>query len=449
MPGFLICFLLAASAYGFAVLRLQHDQPSLWVVWIFALLFRSILLATRPDLSDDIYRYLWDGHLLNQGISPYAYPVNDANLNPYAIPIRELVNHSWMASPYLPVAQLLFGIITRIFSQSIFVFQATAATLDLAAGWLVMAILKRLALPQSGVLIYLWNPLVIIEFASSAHVDAWMIFLTLLAMWCAARAIPNARSQLGWHLASAASLAAATLTKVLPALLAPLFLRRWGWKSMLFYILVIILFLGFFAASPGWGLSGSLDGKGLFGALRIYAAYWNYNGSLYHWLEVLLTGYKTPGAVPVTPVTETAIRVARLTSASLTLITLMVVVIWAWRLDDPSRADPPTRTLALLQLAVLPISAYILFTPTLHPWYTTFILPFLPFLLPRQDEQRPVKRFLWPWVYFSCAVAFSYLTYLDPQKPREFFAVRLIEYLPFYLMLAWAGWPFLASSLRT
>ena len=40
-----------------------------------------------------------------------------------------------------------------------------------------------------------------------------------------------------------------------------------------------------FALGAGWGLTGPLDGEGLFGALRVYAAaseHWNYNGGLYH-----------------------------------------------------------------------------------------------------------------------------------------------------------------------
>jgi hypothetical protein len=41
------------------------------------------------------------------------------------------------------------------------------------------------------------------------------------------------------------------------------------------------------------------------------------------------------------------------------------------------------------------------------------------------------------WLYFSAAVALSYLTYLDvnPLKWGETYEVRVLEYLPFYALL--------------
>ena len=69
---------------------------------------RFILLLTIPSLSDDIYRYIWDGHVAINGFSPYAFAVNDHTLDFLSIPERDLANNAWMASPYLPAAQLLF-----------------------------------------------------------------------------------------------------------------------------------------------------------------------------------------------------------------------------------------------------------------------------------------------------------------------------------------------------
>ena len=44
------------------------------LIWAVAILARLALLPLAPELSDDIYRYLWDGHLLTQGVNPYARP---------------------------------------------------------------------------------------------------------------------------------------------------------------------------------------------------------------------------------------------------------------------------------------------------------------------------------------------------------------------------------------
>ena len=313
------------------MLRLERQPVPLRVIWGFAVLFRLTLLFSPPSLSNDIYRYIWDGHLLNLGVNPYAFPVNSAALEPFATPLRALVNHNWMASPYLPAAQLLFGLLSRIAPQSITAFQITAAVLDLGTGWLVMDLLAKLGLARQRVLIYLWNPLVVVEFAHAAHVDAWMIFLMMLAFWLLRRSTQP--------LLSAIALAAATLTKGLPALLAPLFLRRWGWKGTALYVLIITGALAVFAAGAGWGLSGPLDGRGVFGAMRIYLDRWNYNSGLYHWLEVALTGVHTPGAVPIDPPPKEPIRLAKTISGALQLAAALIAGGLAWRLDAPRRVQ--------------------------------------------------------------------------------------------------------------
>ena len=48
-------------------------------------------------------------------------------------------------------------------------------------------------------------------------------------------------------------------------------------------------------------------------------------------------------------------------------------------------------------------------------------------------------RFLWAGLYFSIAVSLSYLTYWDLNNLREYRWVRLVEYIPLYLLLAWAA----------
>ncbi|MGD2157608.1 MAG: polyprenol phosphomannose-dependent alpha 1,6 mannosyltransferase MptB [Anaerolineales bacterium] len=435
---FLAYFTLAATAYLIATLRMERDRIPIGLIWGLALLFRLTLLLTSPTLSDDVYRYIWDGHLLNQGLNPYALPVDSPELDAYTIPPREMVNNAWMASPYLPAAQGFFAAAVRLVPQSALVFQVGAALFDLAAGWLVMDILRRLRLPRRRVLLYLWNPLVVVEFAHGAHLDAWMIFLVMLAFWLLAREKADSPRKALYRTGSALALAAATLTKIVPVLLVPLFLRRWGWKKALLYAAALLFAAAPFALTAGWGLLGPLDGTGLFGATRIYRMYWNYNSSLYHWLEVALSGYPTPGAVPLEVVGEGPGMAVRLLVSALMALVSLATLHWTWRLDDPAEKNPRARNLNLLRLASFPLGAYLLLTPTVHPWYMTVLTPLLPFLLPQEGESPAIRRFAWAWLYFSIAVAFSYLTYLDPQNLREFAQVRWLEYLPLLGLLGWA-----------
>jgi hypothetical protein len=419
---------LAFLFYGIAVwgsLHWAERRRTLILIWGLALVFRvTVLFTTPPTLSDDVYRYIWDGRLANHGISPYALPVDSPLLNNLDSPLRALVNNNWMASPYLPTAQGLFAIVYRLLPDSSLAFQIAAMLLDLLTGLFVFDLLRRLGLPGTRVLIYLWNPLVVIEFAHGAHIDSLMLCLMMAALW----ALIVARSRIF----SAILLAAATLTKGLPVLLLPVMAGRWGWRHVLSYAALIGLVLALFSLGPGWGLAGPLDGTGLFGALRIYGTYWNYNGGVYHWLEVALSGYPTPGPVPIEVVGLAPIRAAKLIVAG--ALGLVLVAVW-WRCR---RCDDD---LALLRLAAAPLAAYLLLATTVHPWYVTLIIPFLPFLTPREGEEARISRFLLPALYFSAAVGLSYTRYMDPATLREYDAVRLVEYLPVYLMLVWAAWP--------
>ena len=69
------------------------------------------------------------------------------------------------------------------------------------------------------------------------------------------------------------------------------------------------------------------------------------------------------------------------------------------------------------------ISAYLLLIPTtFHPWYVIWILPCL-CVYPS-----------WGWLYFSGAIALSYLAYAQayPVVPT---GIYLLEFLPLYLLL--------------
>ncbi|NJN83075.1 MAG: hypothetical protein HC802_12860 [Caldilineaceae bacterium] len=382
-------YLLAAAAYVVGVWRVAR-HPDRWLVWIWgaAILFRLALLFTTPTLSDDVYRYLWDGHVANHGVSPYALPIEAPELDYLEIPIRKLANHTWMASPYLPAAQWLFAGVTRFLPVEPFSMQAAMVVLDLLSALLIMALLRLAAMPTSLVIVYLWNPLVVVETAHGAHVDAWMIFLTLLAVWLTfgpsqaphLAAQRNRRSVLdrsrgasvGAQLAAPLSLALATLTKLLPGLLLPVLFWRWRWWQLLLYGAATVGLLIPDGVRAGWGLIGPLDGRGLFAALRIYGDQWNYNSGLFRWLELAFASETGLGLQP-----DDANSWAKRMAALLLLATLLYVWI-------RSRREHDLR--ALLRLMAIPMAAYLLLTPTVHPWYALVVLAFTPFLAPAKTN---------------------------------------------------------------
>jgi hypothetical protein len=412
--------------------------PLLALIWLFALLFRLPLLTRPPTLSDDVYRYIWDGRVQNAGVNPYAYRVDSPALDHLATPSRVRVNNPQMASPYLPVAQIAFAAVYRLAPESPAAFQIAAAAFDLLTSLLVMLILRQRGQPLTWVLIYLWNPLVVVEFAHGAHVDALMTMLMMAALAADGR----------YPKAGPVILGLATLVKPVPIFLLPALLPHWGSKRAAIFVGTVILGL-FPYVGAGLGLTADVGaGTGIVGAARIYLEYWNFNGGLYHWLEVWIAGYRTEGAVPHgTP----GVQMARALCGLALLLALGVVFCRAWKL----RAPQPLRDGALhaireSRLWVISLGAYFLLAPTFNPWYLAPVIALLPLCAaasPQVTGDWSVVTGHWllftlPWLYLSASVALSYLTYLDPLNLRETEFVRRWEYLPLYALLALAAlWP--------
>jgi hypothetical protein len=460
---------LAFVVYIAAIIWVEWSgRYSRRLVWGAAVLFRLLLLLTQPTLSDDIYRYIWDGYVGNNGVSPYAYAIDDPALDYLDIPERAQANNSWMASPYLPAAQVVFSAITRFFPLKAIYFQVAAVIFDLLSAWVIGRLLALAHLPPRRLLLYLWNPLIIVETAHSAHIDAWMVLLTLLALYLSLKenkgaqaALPappansprlRASARVIIPLLSPFFLALATLTKILPVLLAPIMIWRWRWWQTLLFVVTTIGLLIPSGLSAGWGLRGPLDGRGLFGALRIYGDSWNFNSGLFHWLEEFLV---KAGLVEVD---------ANLWAKRVVGVLMLLVLVGVFLAARRYRILPEVicncicsrnnlredGIRAILRLSAVPFMAYTLLTTTVHPWYIHILLAFVPFLpetlgdteSTEGQRARSLRRrgnFGWlltaPWLYLSGALALSYLTYVDPLDYREFEWIRQAEWLPVWMII--------------
>jgi hypothetical protein len=369
-------------------------------------LFRVPLWLTTPTLSTDIWRYLWDGRLINHAVNPYANRVDAPALDDLATPLRQRIDHAWMATPYPPAAELTFAGVYRLAPESPMAMQIAFTLFDLATAVVIVHLLRRLDLPDERVVIYAWNPLIVVEFAHSAHVDSLMALFGMLAIyWLIAR----------HRTRSAIALAVATLVKFLPALLLPLFMRRWGvWRTLLYVALVGLAFVPFLGA--GLGLGEEAPGTGIFGALRIYTTRWKTNDGLFFWLVRALDAY-----------VGDPVQAARL--IVLLMLALLGLAVLLRSMSGAEQTAPQTP----ISHAALLLSAYLLLTPAMFPWYLTWLIALLP-ALPLQ-RNRAALAFTAGWLYFAAAVNLSYLFYLDPTNPREYEWIRRTEYLPLFALL--------------
>jgi hypothetical protein len=410
-PLYLSYYSIAFTLYVFACLLLwkvdlEEYQGLLIAVFTAAILFRVLFWFTQPSLSTDVWRYIWDGRLVSQGVNPYLERVDTLIVDREAELLRSRVQHQWMASPYPPAAQAAFGIIYSIFPMSATAMQITFSLIDLASGVLLVRILTRLRLPSGRALLYLWNPLVVIEFAHSGHLDSLMILLVLMAILSSLNGRQNV---------SAVSLGLATVTKYIPALFLPLFIRRWGWKKLWIYFSIItIAYLPFVRA--GLGLDATA-GTGLFGAARIYARQWSTNGGIYIWLVNNLRNYG---------VSEPELIVKGITVLALAMLGL-------WLLSLPERKQTHDAGMIIEAMTIL-FSVYLLLSAAVFPWYLTLMVA-LAAALPVY-QSRPWRLVVIAWIYFSGAVNLSYLFYINPANPGEIEWVLRVEYIPLLILLA-------------
>ena len=418
----IVWYLVAFAGFGVAVWSNEKRAFPTWVLWVAPLAFRLVLFTTTPTLSDDVYRYLWDGHLVSQGVNPYAHVISDPSLDQFSIPARDLTNNRDLASPYLPTIHGVFGLAALTLPSSPLTMQMVMVGFDLLVAATLTKLLKLSGLPSRRVLLYLWNPLVIVEIAHGAHLDALMVALTTAALLCTFD--PDIRDRWGgaW---GPSLLALATLTRPLPLLLVPVLFWRWSWRQRFIYGAVTVGVTVPWGIRPGFGLGSNPDGTGVFGAARAYSDTFRFNSGIYHWYERWVGGLGLDDKGWDEPVQLAKILVGVVVAGLL----LMVFI----------QARTISTNRGLLRLAVVSIGIYVVLTPVLHPWYTVLLFTLLVFVAPSAEESKLQWLYLLPWLYLAAALVFSYLTYEDPDAFAEREWVRELEWIPTLGLLGAVG----------
>ncbi len=248
----------AAIYAGAVALVLRADLPkaALWPILGCALLLRLVAVSAPPFLSNDMYRYVWDGWVQAAGINPYRYIPADPHLAFLrdAVVYPNINRADYAHTIYPPAAEMVFLAGTRLAAwcslPPVLGLKLVLLALEAVGIFAIVRLLGLAGLPRARVLIYAWNPLPVWEFASSGHVDAIAVCFVALALLAAAA---GGRSLAG------AALAAATLTKFLPAVLFPALWRRWDWRlPAVFAGTIVLLYAPYLGV--GWRVFGFLGG---------------------------------------------------------------------------------------------------------------------------------------------------------------------------------------------
>lgn len=314
---------------------------------LLGILLRLVMVFGLPRLSDDIYRFVWDGRLLLEGINPFDYKPNYYAEESFPVPgldfeLYELLNSPDYFTIYPPIAQLTFYIAnwlspTNILGASIIMKLFLLAT-EIGNIFILRKLLHKFNLSASLVLLYALNPLIIVEIVGNLHFEGMMIFFLLLAYWY--------WSNNSWW-KGGIFMALSIASKLLPLMFLPFLIRRMGWRKsiqtfILIGILVGVMFFPLFNAAFIQNFSNSLD---------LYFRRFEFNGSMYYALRWL--GYQVKGN-----------NLIKTIGPILAMGTFLAINLWAL---FEKRKD----WLSWAGSSLFAICVYLLFTTTIHPWYTS------------------------------------------------------------------------------
>jgi hypothetical protein len=304
--------------WGAAIWILPRPTGGPRAVFLAALAVRAILLTAEPELSDDIFRYIWEGRVVEMGGNPYLHPPASTHyLEDFAFdPQRLSVNHPEVPSIYPPIALYLFAFFAAIQPEPLF-FRAMAGLADAALAATLALILQGRGRKIDNAWLYALFPLMAVETAGSGHLEPFAILPAALAI----RAWDRGEPALVW-----AGLGAQV--KLLPGVLF-LGLARRAPLQALGIVAVGALSLSPFLDNPSALVAG-------FGT---YTRHWSFNGGLFPLFESLLG----PNARPVL---------------------ILLGGLWVARALTTHR-DP-------LRWWAATGAAFVLLSPTVHPWYVAW-----------------------------------------------------------------------------
>ena len=325
----------------------------------------SLLLLTAPILSEDIFRYVWDGFNFASGTNPYCDAPSSTALDHFSMThnldaIRGSIGHAQLPTIYPPLAQAVFAV-SSFFSPSTIPIRLLGLLAIMCSALLLFRLLKSSDINPSFALIFAFNPLVLVEVCVSGHVDIFGVMFVLGALRMA---------QVGRHSFSALMVACAVLTKLIPILILPIVLqRRWKqWGICLAVLSTVYLLFSLSECSP-------------LGSLSTFSGKWRHNAGTFgilHWLfeqaSTNIESFSSTSHILARWLTgnsqiNSPHLVAMLSTKLMCLGLILAFFLWLRRTDW-------TMEVKVFSL----FGFFFVVSPVVHPWYLMWVLPLLPYL---------------------------------------------------------------------
>ncbi|MEO5789128.1 polyprenol phosphomannose-dependent alpha 1,6 mannosyltransferase MptB [Gelidibacter sp.] len=389
-----------------------------------AILFRIVFLFATPNLSQDFYRFIWDGRMILAGFNPYLF-TPESFISSSTFPVAQAqelyygmgaLNASHFTN-YPPIKQFIFMVAAFISGKSILgsaiVFRLFIIAADIGTLYVGKKLLERLKMPVHTIFWYILNPFIIIELTGNLHFEGIMIFFLLLSLYLL---------HLGKWKSAAVSFALSVSVKLIPLLLLPLFFQYFTKKNTAIHNSDQTNIV---STSAALGLPKLLGFYGIIGVttLLLFAPFFSsefiqnysktvglwfsafeFNASLYYVAREI--GYRLTGYNQIAFIGKFI--------PMLTILTVLILTFF--------RKNTSIKHLIVSMLFA--VSIYYFISTTIHPWYLATLLILSIF-----------TTYKFPLVW-SFMIILSYLSYTNTQHSENPWIIGL-EYLIVYAVFIW------------
>lgn len=377
----------------------SSNKKDISTIILITLAFRAILLFSVPNLSDDYFRFIWDGKLIAEGINPYLYTPTEiinsnilSDLSSYRSLYTQLNSPNYY-SVYPPVMQAIFWIATKLslgnFNTAIVIMKAFQLLAEIGTIIAATRLLKKWSFENKNILLYAANPLIIIELCGNLHFEGVMIAFLILSLL----QLTNKK-----FILSTLFLSLSISTKLIPLLFLPFLFRYLGLRKGITYVLttVVITILIF------WPFIDLILIAHIFNSVELYFQHFEFNASIYYITRSI--GYAIKG--------YNIISVAGVLLPFFFIITT-IILFFSQRAKERD---------TLLHRMFWILTIYFIFALVVHPWYISTLLILSIF-----------TQYRFP-VMWTLLIGGTYITYHYTPYQENLLVVSIEYFLVFGLM---------------
>ena len=336
--GLFILFNISFFAYTW-ICKFEYSFKSILVLGIIV---RCLLFYDLPNLSDDFYRFFWDGALIHEGINPYSLlptQVTELDLPKFSHKALAQLNSSSYATVYPPFNQFFFWLSTFTVQPllSVGILRIFLFLTDISSTFLIYKLRPRTTLSSW----FFLNPLLIIEGVGNIHFESMMIFFLLLALYFVSKN-KFVKAGFAWGLTFA--------TKFIPLLFLPALV--FYYKRKVSWVLISIALLVFSITLIPM-LTNQFSEK-TFTSLKLYFQHFEFNASIYFILRAFGFWFK-------------GYNIIETLGPCMAFMTLFLISFGAIFFYYSKKS---------LETALLySLTIYLLMSTTIHPWYILTLVP--------------------------------------------------------------------------